>query len=286
MSYVVKKVINNNILCVSDASGCELIVSGRGIGFGRKAGETVEEDTIQKVYRMTSPSVQRKLADLMEHIPYEHLALTDELVRMISGRLPYPLNESLLITLADHISFAIERKQNGVSFKNPLMQPIRDYYPAEYQLGRDCLERIEQQLGVALSKDEAGFIALHIVNAELNTSMSIMNDITQFVDGCIQVIEYYYHKTYDRESLDFSRLAVHMRFFAQRVFQGTEPTDNLAHDEMFRTLIARNCPEHYRCAECVAAYAENTWHKKMSDEELIFLTIHLKRINPDGQEIE
>ena len=36
MQYTVKKPINNNILRVVDPTGCELIVTGRGLGFGVK----------------------------------------------------------------------------------------------------------------------------------------------------------------------------------------------------------------------------------------------------------
>ena len=71
---------------------------------------------------------------------------------------------------------------------------------------------------------------------------------------------------------------VHLRFFAQRVFQGKQEQENDTHDEVFRALIARNCSEHYKCACCIAEYVRNTWHKELSDEELVFLTIHLKRI--------
>ena len=223
MQYTVKKPINNNILRVVDPTGCELIVTGRGLGFGVKPGYKIEAETVERSYRMTSPAVQQKLVELLEQIPYEHLLLTDELVAMIRSRVNYPLNESLLITLA-------------------------------------------------------GFIALHIVNAELNTTMSVVNDVTRFVDGCVQVVEYFYNCHFDRDALDFSRFTVHLRFFAQRVFQGKQEQENDTHDEVFRALIARNCSEHYKCACCIAEYVRNTWHKELSDEELVFLTIHLKRI--------
>ena len=88
---------------------------------------------------MTSPAVQQKLVELLERIPYEHLLLTDELVETIRQRLKYPLNESLLITLADHISFAIQRSEEGIRFSNPLMTSIREFYPEEYHLGVECL---------------------------------------------------------------------------------------------------------------------------------------------------
>ena len=72
----IKKVINNNILCVIDEKGHEMIVTGKGIGFKRKTGERVDETTIEKSYRMEEKSDQRKLRELVEQIPIEHLKLT------------------------------------------------------------------------------------------------------------------------------------------------------------------------------------------------------------------
>ncbi|MDD2992171.1 MAG: PRD domain-containing protein [Pygmaiobacter sp.] len=281
MFFTIKKVINNNVLCVADAQNRELIVTGKGIGFGHHAGEALPDTAVEKTYRMESSAVQRKLLDLSEQIPYEHLALTDALVGYIRTQLHYPLNESLLITLADHISFAVERARQNIRFTNPLMDSIRAYYPEEYRLGVYCLGQISTRLGVSLADDEAGFIALHIVNAELNTSMPVVNEITKFVEGCVQVVEYYYHTHYDRESLDFNRFSLHLRFFGQRLFQDKmeQDADN-EHDRLFRQLIARNCARHYQCATCVAEYVQKTWHKTLSDEEMVFLTLHLKRINP------
>ena len=70
MQYTVKKPINNNILRVVDPTGCELIVTGRGLGFGVKPGYKIEAETVERSYRMTSPAVQQKLVELLEQIPY------------------------------------------------------------------------------------------------------------------------------------------------------------------------------------------------------------------------
>ena len=47
------KAINNNNLCVLDDEGREQIVSGKGIGFGKKYGDTVEPAQIEKTYLIT-----------------------------------------------------------------------------------------------------------------------------------------------------------------------------------------------------------------------------------------
>ena len=276
----IKKLINNNILCVVDKKGNELIVTGRGIGFQRHRGEFVDPALVERTYRMEEKAEQKKLRELVEKIPIEHLALTEALIEHIKTQIPQKLNQSLLITLADHISFAIARKAQGVEFSNPLKGSIMCYYPTEYHLGQHCLKVVREQLGVALQEDEAAFIALHIVNAELNTNMSEMYDITNLIEGALSVVEYFYQRKFDRESLDFNRLVVHLRYFAQRLFQGKMMEDDQGeHDVMFRQLIMKNCKEHYKCAQCIGDYVKNTYQKTLSEEELTYLTIHLKRIN-------
>ena len=281
----IKKLINNNILCVVDKKGNELIVTGRGIGFQRHRGEFVDPALVERTYRMEEKAEQKKLRELVEKIPIEHLALTEALIEHIKTQIPQKLNQSLLITLADHISFAIARKAQGVEFSNPLKGSIMCYYPTEYHLGQHCLKVVREQLGVALQEDEAAFIALHIVNAELNTNMSEMYDITNLIEGALSVVEYFYQRKFDRESLDFNRFVVHLRYFAQRLFQGKMMEDDQGeHDVMFRQLIMKNCKEHYKCAQCIGDYVKNTYQKTLSEEELTYLTIHLKRINPGLQQ--
>ena len=274
----IKKVINNNILCVVDDKGSEMIVTGKGLGFQRKTGERVDPSLFEKAYHMEGKAEQRKLRELCEQIPIEHLRLTQDLIEYIKSQISTPLNESLLITLADHISFAIKRKENGIEFTNPLEGAIMSYYPTEYHLGRHCLQAIREETQVNLNPSEAAFITMHIVNAELNTSMSVMYDITKLIEGALDVVEYYYQKKFDRESLDFSRFIVHLRYFAQRMFQAA-PSQTEEYDADFQEMIIRSCPRHYKCAQHIGEYIHNAYQKDVSSEELIYLTIHLKRIN-------
>ena len=274
----IKKIINNNILCVVDNKGSEMIVSGKGLGFQRKIGERVDPALFEKTYHMEGKAEQRKLRELCEQIPIEHLKLTQDLIEYIKGQISAPLNESLLITLADHISFAIKRKEEGVEFTNPLQGAIMSYYPTEYHLGQHCLRVIQEETQVDLNPSEAAFIALHIVNSELNTSMSVMYDITKLIEGTLEVVEYFYQKTFDRESLDFNRFVVHLRYFAQRLFQAA-PQQTDEYDADFQEMIIRSCKQHYKCAKHIGEYIRNAYQKEISDAELIYLTIHLKRIN-------
>lgn len=276
----VKKVINNNILCAVDEKGEELIITGKGIGYKRFPGEEIDQKQIGKIYRMEGKEEQRKLRELINEIPLEHFFLTQELVEYIKSQISNKLNESLLITLADHISFAIQRKEKGIEYKNPLSGPVMCYYPQEYQVGKVCLQMIEERCKIRLNPDEATFIALHIVNAEFNTKMSQMYDMTRMLDGCIRTAENYYQKKWNEDSVDLSRFVVHLRYMIWRLFKEKEQ-DNKKEEQdiLFRQIIQRNCARHYQCALDIAAYIQNEYGKQIPEEELVYMTIHLKRLN-------
>lgn len=273
------KVINNNNLCVLDDNGREQIVSGKGIGFGRKYGDTVDASQIQKTYLVTDSELQKKMITMLKEIPNEYMVFTNDLVEHFKQVYPLPLNESLLVTLSDHIAFAIDRKKKGIEFTNPLLDSIQQAYPQELSLGEYCIDQIDRQFGIHMKKDEAGFIAMHIINARLDTKMSDVYDITKLINGCIEIAEYYYQQRFDRNSDEFDRFLSHLKYLAQRLFQNKELPQKLGNDPIFVTMIRKTCNHHYKCAQCLQDYILKTYKKNINEDELITLAIHLKRIS-------
>lgn len=273
------KVINNNNLCVLDDNGREQIVSGKGIGFGKKYGDIVESSQIQKTYLITDSELQKKMISMLKEIPSEYMVFTNDMVEHIKKVYPSKLNESLLVTLSDHIAFAIERKKNGIEFTNPLIDSIRESYPEELSLGEYCVEQIREKLDIVMSKDEAGFIAMHIINARLDTKMSDVYGITKMINGCIEIAEYYYQEKFQRDSVSYERFLTHLKYLAQRLFQNKPLPQNLSDDVTFVAMIKKTCNKHYKCALCIQEYILKTYKKDINDDELITLAIHLKKVS-------
>lgn len=276
------KVINNNNLCVLDDNGKEQIVSGKGIGFGKKYGDMIDSSQVQKTYMITDSELQKKMISMLKDIPLEYMIFTNDIVEYIKKVYPAKLNESLLVTLSDHIAFAIERKNNGIEFTNPLLDSIRETYPQELALGEYCVSQIQERLKISMSKDEAGFIAMHIINARLDTKISDVYDITKMINGCIEIAEYYYNEKLNKSSVSYERFLSHLKYLAQRLFQNKPLPKNLSDDDTFMTMIKKTCNKHYKCALCIQEYILKTYKKDINDDELITLTIHLKKVSTEA----
>ncbi len=273
------KIINNNTVCAVDKKGKEQIVSGKGIGFGKKRGETVDQAQIQKIYMITDSALRKRLVECLTEIPYEHIQLTSDLVDYISAHIHDTLNESLIISLSDHISFAIERQKQGLAFANPLMESIREYFPEELALGQYCLSEIQQRMQITLPDDEAGFIAMHIINARLHTDMGQVPDITKLVNACAEIADTFYRGKLDKTTIAYERFLVHLKYLAKRLFQSQELPNVLSRDEETLDFFQKKFQKHYRCAKCMQDYILKKFSKMISEDEMLTLTIHLKKIS-------
>ena len=160
-------------------------------------------------------------------MPKEYIDTSTEIIDNIKSKLDKKLNDNIYITLTDHLSFAIERKKRKQEYSNVLLWDIQRFYQQEYELGKESLSIIKKNHGVELSNDEAGFIALHIVNAELDTNMSGMIKITTFMQEVIDIVKNYYNIVLNEDSLDFGRFITHLKYFSQRLFsnKSTKDTD-------------------------------------------------------------
>lgn len=276
----VKKVINNNIVVSLDHSNQELNVMGKGIGFKRKAGDEVDAAAIEKVYSITKEWNMSKLTNLLSAIPLEEIQVANDIISFAKVSLGKKLSENLFLTLSDHIHFALERHQEGIQLKNALLWEIKRFYNHEFLIGKEALSMIQSRLQISLPEDEAGFIALHIVNAELSGSeVNQVSEMTQTIQAILNIVKYHFNMELDEYSLNFERFVTHLKFFVQRVFTDV----HLDGDETagFMVMLKDKYPKEYQCALKIGEYIQKQFGRKLDNDELIYLTIHIKRITSE-----
>ena len=67
----VVKVINNNLVQSQDERGQEVLVMGCGLGFKKKAGEIIEKEKIEKIYKYEEKDYLEQLKSLLSKTPLE-----------------------------------------------------------------------------------------------------------------------------------------------------------------------------------------------------------------------
>ena len=271
----IAKVINNNIVSTCDEDGREIVVMGRGIGFKAREGSVIDQEKIEKVFRLDSQNTMDRFKEMLVNLPMEHVQISAEIISYAKSVLNRPINPNVYITLTDHINFALERFKQKMMFSNPLIREVKAFYNEEYLIGEYAIAMIERDLGVRLPVDEAASIALHIVNAEYDGPMGDTIKITNLIQEVLEVVKEYFQVELDKQSLYYERFITHLRFLAQRVFTGERmELDNLE----FQEMIDRMYPEEYACSQKVKALIQREYGHEVTEEELAYLTLHIRRI--------
>ena len=91
----IEKVINNNIISTRDKQGVELVVMGRGIGFGKKPGSEVIEKKIEKVFRLENIDNKEQFKELLASLPIEHIRLSTDIISYAKENLEIKLNQNV-----------------------------------------------------------------------------------------------------------------------------------------------------------------------------------------------
>lgn len=272
----IEKALNNSVAIIIDG-GEEKIVMGKGIAFSKHKGDEIRADAIDKTFVLSSPDSLNQFAQLLKDIPYEYVTLAQEIIAYAKTTLGKKLDEKINIDLTDHIYTAVKRLKDGIVIKNALLWDIQRFYQDEYTIGTYALDMIEKKFGVRLPDDEAGFIALHIVNAELSEgNLEDIYAITQIMQEIMNIIRRTFNKDFDQQNVYYYRFMTHLRFFAQRLINKTTYQDE---DDMdLFEMIKKKYPSSYKCTERIKEFVKNRYHYDISGEEEMYLTIHIERL--------
>lgn len=271
---VIKKIFNNNAILAKDTDKHEFVVMGCGIAFKRNVGEKVEESLIEKTFILKQKDASEKFKLLLEDIPTEHVSLCYDIIEYAKNILGVELSDYIYVTLTDHISYALKLFDEGLNRPNALLWEIKKFYPKEFEIGLKALEFIESETEIRLPEDEAGNIALHLINAQVNNSSNKVEDIThqtKMMQDILNIVKYTYNITLDEKSLNYGRFITHLRFFFQRLNKNEEIETE---DDFLLKQVKVKYKKAYECMLKIEKYLEI----ELSEEEQLYLTIHIQRV--------
>lgn len=263
--------INNNVVLCRDGKGRELIAMGKGIG---TLPREIPLGEIERTFYDTDESYRQLVAELPEQV----LEFAARIVEIARNELPYELSPNAAFTLADHINFAMERARKRIRVKMPLAYDVEQLYPAEYGIAKAARRRIRKEFCIELPECENTGIAMSLLNSKLTGSETeavneeqdeqMLEDVTEIVENEMNILV-------ERGGFNYSRYATHMQYLFRRIHTGQAiQSDNL---QIYLSL-REEFPEIAACVEKIARHISEQWHSELTEEEKLYLILHINRI--------
>ena len=228
--YVLFRIINNNVVTSLDENNAEIVLMGKGISFHKKIGDYIDAESIEKIFVLKGQEKKRYL-EVIEQISPQYFDMAMEILEMAEKQLQVKANPIGYVMLADHISSAVDRMNEHIILKNEMLNEIKHFHPAEYEIGKMALKQIKDAYDISLPIDEAGFIAYHIINLSEGGGVKQDDKRMKLVKKVLEIIENYFNIRMNQDSIYYERFITHLKYFGARVF--SQDTNKMGNNDDF-----------------------------------------------------
>lgn len=275
---IISQVLNNNVV-TSIIDGQEVIVMGKAIGFNSRKGSEINQSAVQKVYYLHANIVHnhQDIKDIIANTSVTYITLAEDIIEEISKLSGKKFDDIFPIFLADHMSLTIKRAKAGKYVENIMWAEIKRVYPQEYEYGKMVVRQINEQYQINLRRDEAAFLALHIVNGYIETkpfeSINVVEDIRHITNLISDELDLdLAHDLYVN-----NRFTSHLNYLLQRIYR-----DEIIDEEIDITSF-EFLKQSYKL-ETIVLYKVTEYIKKilkydLNDLECQYLLLHLISLN-------
>lgn len=276
---IIKKILNNNVVISQNDRFEEIIVMGKGLAFQKKIGSEIESDKIDKVFVSGAQSEVSEIEKMIMTVNPAVLDIAKEIILLAEKSTRHEYLDQAYITLTDHLNYAIDRGKQGVFIPNPLIFEIRKFYPEEFKVALQAIEKINQKFDTNFPIDEAGFIALHLANSRKNSNkLPVTMESTEMVRDILQIISRFFGIMFDENSLSYNRMVTHIQYFVKRILENEAVEET---DEFLYQLVQSKYPEAFSCSQRIKDYLATVKELEIKEPEMIYLVIHINRVVED-----
>ncbi|MCY7817746.1 PRD domain-containing protein [Bacillus haynesii] len=274
--FKIKKVLNSSVVLAEDQNRQEMVLCGRGIGYGQKPGNMIEEKQADQVFMPVDNMKAKEFLQLLDSMPQEFIELTQQIVQHAEERLKTKLNSGVYFTLMDHLNFAVERYKKNINITNRVYWEIKNYYTEEFEAGNYALQLINETFGIQLPKEEAANIAFHLINAlgEETESKDGMK-YAKMIGSIVNLVRYTLNMKLDQENIHYSRFITHVKFFVERFYADKLLANQ--ENELFEQ-IANLYPQAMDVAFKIKDYIKQVHGNVIPNDELTYLAVHIHRL--------
>lgn len=269
---VTQKINNNAVVCI-DRNGNELVAFGKGIGFLKVPYEITDMNKID----MTFYKINIHNFHLLKEIPENIFEVSAKIVDIAQKMFSYRLNPNVIFSLADHINFSIIRLGEYKEIKMPFSYDIKQLYPNEYKVGVMAVNIICQDINVKLPNNESFALAMHFVNAQESTSITVTDSLFDEITGIVvDIIKEYFQIIIDQNDFSYNRFLMHLRYYLKRIESNEQVSNDNNH--VLMQAIKVESPDIYQCTIKIVDAIDGKLDINSTDDEVFYLMVYVKRI--------
>lgn len=271
------KIYNNNILAVLTEDDQIALITGKGVGYKAREKAAFVPDKNCQIFKLSKPN-REDIYAMIDHIDADSLEISRKIFNKAKETAEYPVSNSLLLHLADHITFKVEMLNQNIVVPNLLMTEVKYFYPKEFSVGQFGVQLINTVYKAKFDDNEAAYLALHIVNSSLQGNSTDVYKITEFIKEMLNIINGVYSFTKDTQSWHYERLTVHLKFLAQRLLHHEQDADDPILGKEVLEITKEDFPKITAIVNKANALTTRLFDKRLSHNEEIYLSIHVLRI--------
>ncbi|MBC7595204.1 MAG: PRD domain-containing protein [Kineosporiaceae bacterium] len=272
----IKRIYNNNVVLAIEEDTTEVVLLGKGIGFQRRPGESVDTNLADQRFVAEGPYRAPQLAGLLSDAPSDHIAVAQTITELGHATLGLEPRQSLMIPVLDHLTFAVRRAQEGTHIDFPLRWEVAQLYPAEASLGRQVVTLVNETLGVRLQDDEWVAFALHFVNQQWTKGdFSKTVAMTETIGRVFLRLAERWGRPIDENASSAARFVTHLRYvFARAASDKQLQTSRL--DVL--SAVQQAYPEAAEAALDIAELIGKAIKRVITNDEISYLALHTSRL--------
>lgn len=275
--YKIKHILNNSSIIV-DGIITEQILMGKGIGFGKKPGDTLAIGTkYDKSYQLlaNTSNFHRIINGYDEKI----VEMTMDTIRQITLHNTGEFTTRDLVTIADHLAAMFERIRAGEAIISFFSTETKTIYPDSFEIASNIADIIFKDHNVELPEAEIAYIALYLENLSGSKSKKEVEQMSSILTHLDELFEKDTEHNIDKESLAYSRFLTHIHLLVK-----TENFRKTSLNNTINNAILQTYSNYRKISEDIIKIIEEEVERSLGDAELVYIIIHLVNLFENREE--
>ncbi|MCY7092166.1 transcription antiterminator [Streptococcus oralis] len=275
--YRILNPMNHNVSLVRNDKGEEVIVIGKGITFGKKKGDLIAENQVEKIFRMKTEESRENFMALLKDVPLDFITVTYEIIDNLSKKYHYPIQEYLYVTLTDHIYCSYQAITQG-RYKDSNLPDISTKYPVAFQIAKEAFEIYRQKLTDYFPEDEIIRIAYHFINAEGENEVQVVESIDkrkEILRNVEEVLKGYAIQRTKENNHFYDRFMIHLNYFLDYLDRSRDDNQSLLDME---DHIKQSYPKAFEIGSKIYDVITQYTGLDLYKSERVYLVLHIQRL--------